>query len=93
MDWGDAPAVTTFYGREWELNLLTTWIVLERCRVVSVLGLGGIGKSTLATKVMHRVAERFEVVIWRSLRDAPPAKGYSMSASRCLPLRHSATCL
>jgi WD40 repeat protein/transcriptional regulator with XRE-family HTH domain len=71
VDWGDAPGITTFYGREWELNLLTSWIVEEHCRVVSVLGLGGIGKSSLATKVMHRVAERFEVVIWRSLRDAP----------------------
>ena len=63
MDWGDAPGVTTFYGREWELNLLNSWVVEERCRVVSVLGLGGIGKSALATRVMHRVAERFEVVI------------------------------
>ncbi len=71
VDWGDAPAVTTFYGREWELTLLTSWVVEERCRVVSVLGLGGIGKSALASRVMHRVAERFEVVIWRSLRDAP----------------------
>src|SRR6266496_402637 len=71
VDWGDAPGVTTFYGREWELNLLTSWVVEERCRVVSVLGLGGIGKSALATMVMHRVAERFEVVIWRSLRDTP----------------------
>ena len=41
------------------------------CRVVSVLGLGGIGKSALATKAMHWVAEDFEVVIWRSLRDVP----------------------
>ncbi len=71
VDWGDAPAVTTFYGRVWELNLLSEWVVQERCRVVSVLGLGGIGKSTLATQVMHRVAEHFEVVIWRSLRDVP----------------------
>ncbi len=71
VDWGDAPTVTTFYGREWEQTLLTSWIVEERCRVVSVLGLGGIGKSALATRVMHRVAEHFEVVIWRSLRDAP----------------------
>jgi len=55
----------------WELNLLSEWIVEERCRVVSVLGQGGIGKSTLATKVMHRVAEHFEVVIWCSLRDVP----------------------
>jgi len=36
-----------------------------------VLGQGGIGKSALATKVMHHVAEGFEVVIWRSLRDVP----------------------
>src|SRR6266480_2109758 len=67
----DAPAVTSFYGREWELDLLSEWVVQERCRVVSVLGQGGIGKSALATKVMHRVAEDFEVVIWRSLRDVP----------------------
>src|SRR6266566_262972 len=70
VDWGDALVVTTFYGREWEQNLLTSWIVEERCRVVSVLGLGGIGKSALSTRMMHRVAEHFEVVIWRSLREA-----------------------
>jgi WD40 repeat protein/transcriptional regulator with XRE-family HTH domain len=71
FDWGDAPAETLFYGREWELDLLSGWVIEERCRVVSVLGQGGIGKSALATKVMHRVAEDFEVVIWRSLRDVP----------------------
>ncbi len=71
VDWGDALAVTSFYGREWELELLAAWVVEERCRVVSVLGQGGIGKSALATQVMHRVAEHFEVVIWRSLRDVP----------------------
>jgi len=71
LDWGDALTVTTFYGREWELDLLSEWVVDERCRVVSVLGQGGIGKSALATKVMHHVAEGFEVVIWRSLRDVP----------------------
>ncbi len=71
VDWGDAPDVASFYGREWELDLLYEWVIEERCRVVSVLGLGGIGKSALATQVMHRVAERFEVIIWRSLRDVP----------------------
>src|SRR5947209_14782733 len=69
--WGDAPDVSSFYGRAWELDLLSTWVVQERCRVVSVLGQGGIGKSGLATQVMHRVAQDFEVVIWRSLRDVP----------------------
>ncbi len=71
VDWGDAPDVASFYGRAWELDLLWEWVVQERCRVVSVLGQGGIGKSALATQVMHRVAQDFEVVIWRSLRDVP----------------------
>ncbi|HET8853338.1 MAG TPA: NB-ARC domain-containing protein [Ktedonobacteraceae bacterium] len=69
VDWGDALDVSSFYGRAWELDLLWEWVVQERCRVVSVLGQGGIGKSALATQVMHRVAKDFEVVIWRSLRD------------------------
>src|SRR5438132_4741538 len=38
VDWGDAPDVANFYGREWELDLLSQWVVQERCRVVSVLG-------------------------------------------------------
>jgi WD40 repeat protein/transcriptional regulator with XRE-family HTH domain len=69
VDWGSAPSASTFYGRGWEMSLLTEWVVKERCRVVSVLGLGGIGKSSLAVALMHRIAEEFEVVIWRSLRD------------------------
>ncbi len=71
VDWGDALDVPTFYGREGELALLSRWVVQERCRVVSVLGMGGIGKSALAVTLMHRVAAQFEVVLWRSLRDAP----------------------
>lgn len=81
FDWGDAPMVTTFYGREWELNLLSSWVIQERCRVVSVLGLGGIGKSTLVVRLMHQLAEQFEVVIWRSLRDAPT---YESLLDECL---------
>jgi hypothetical protein len=71
VEWGNAPDVSSFYGRERELTTLVDWIVQERCRVVNVLGLGGIGKSALTTKVMHHVAPHFEVVLWHSLRDAP----------------------
>jgi WD40 repeat protein/transcriptional regulator with XRE-family HTH domain len=81
VDWGDALDVPTFYGREEELALLSRWVVQEHCRVVSVLGMGGIGKSALAVTLMHRVAAHFEVVIWRSLRDAP---GSSALVEECL---------
>jgi len=71
VDWQHAPTVAHFYGREQELALLTQWVVAERCRVVSVLGLGGIGKSALSIHLMQQIANHFDVVIWRSLRDAP----------------------
>ena len=57
-----------------ELALLSDWLLEQHCRVVSVLGMGGIGKSTLAVTLMHRVADQFDAVIWRSLRDAPPCE-------------------
>ena len=71
IDWGEALSISIFYGREQELDLLTRWITQERCRVVSLLGMGGIGKSALAISAMRQMASHFEVVIFRSLRDAP----------------------
>jgi WD40 repeat protein/transcriptional regulator with XRE-family HTH domain len=76
VDWGDALAVPIFYGREQEQAQLTQWVVQERCRVVSVLGMGGIGKSALSVSIMYQVAKHFEVVIFRSLRDAPPCETF-----------------
>jgi hypothetical protein len=45
-------------------------VLRERCRAVSVLGLGGIGKSALVTSAMRQWAMHFQVVLFRSLRDA-----------------------
>lgn len=72
--WDDALALDTFYGRQWELNLLTEWVVNQSCRVVSVLGLGGIGKSALTVNLTRQSSQYFDVVIWRSLRDSPPCE-------------------
>lgn len=87
IEWGDAPDGASFYGREWELGLLARWAIEEHCRVISVLGQGGIGKSSLATQVMHRVAEKFEVVIWRSLRDVPSCEALLDSCLQVLAPR------
>ncbi len=73
-DWGEAPDVRHFYGRAQELAQLRSWLISEGCRLAVILGLGGIGKTSLATKLAQIVQGQFEFVIWRSLRNAPPAE-------------------
>lgn len=74
FDWGNALDVHDFYGREAEILQLEQWVVKERCHVVSVLGMGGIGKSALSVTFMRQVAPAFQHVVFRSLRDAPPCQ-------------------
>jgi predicted ATPase/WD40 repeat protein/DNA-binding SARP family transcriptional activator len=77
-DWGDMPAVDFFTGREAEVAQLTTWLTAPAqagsipAQLVLILGMGGIGKTTLAAAVVKAVAPTFAVVIWRSLLNAPP---------------------
>ncbi|HTX69164.1 MAG TPA: helix-turn-helix domain-containing protein [Thermoleophilia bacterium] len=73
LDWGSAPEASEFFGRAAELSLLGRWLLTDGCRVVSLLGMGGIGKTALAARLARHVASHFELVYWRSLRDAPPA--------------------
>ncbi len=68
----EAPSVKTFYGRDQERAELEQWIVGDGCRVVAVLGIGGIGKSTLATRLVEQIEGDFDYIFWASLQDAPP---------------------
>ncbi len=72
QDWGEAMDVSVFYGRTGELATLEQWIVQERCRLVALLGMGGIGKTALSVKLAQQMQGEFEYVIWRSLLHAPP---------------------
>lgn len=72
IDWGDAIELTSFYGRVAEVATLSQWMGPERCRLVALLGMGGIGKTALAVKLAETVQDQFEYVIWRSLRNTPP---------------------
>ncbi|BAY22230.1 WD-40 repeat-containing protein [Calothrix sp. NIES-2100] len=68
---GEAIDVSQFYGRTTELETLSQWIVRDRARVVTLLGMGGMGKTALSVKLAEQLQVEFEYVIWRSLRHAP----------------------
>jgi WD40 repeat protein len=90
QDWGDAPnfLATSFYGRGEEISTLEKWIIEDRCRLIAILGIGGIGKtrlsiklgkggigkSALSMKVAQQTQGEFEYVVWRSLLSEPPAQ-------------------
>lgn len=68
QDWGEAPDISTFYGRDEELGVLKQWLVADRCRLVTLFGMGGVGKTTLARKLAEEVQDEFDYVVWRSLQ-------------------------
>ncbi|MBD2503304.1 WD40 domain-containing protein [Anabaena azotica] len=70
-DWGEAVDVTLFCGRSAEISTLQQWVLNDHCRLVALLGNGGIGKTTLVTKLAEEIQNQFEFLIWRSLRNAP----------------------
>ncbi|MEM7065214.1 MAG: NB-ARC domain-containing protein [Cyanobacteria bacterium P01_B01_bin.77] len=71
LDWGDAPEVPAFYGRIDELDSLAHWITSDYCRLVLLLGMGGIGKTTISIRLATDLQADFDCIIWRSLRNAP----------------------
>jgi WD40 repeat protein len=72
LGWEDTVRNEPFYGRATELTTLKRWILDHQCQVIAILGMGGMGKTSLAIALVDQVKASFSHIFWRSLRNAPP---------------------
>ncbi|MCC3474685.1 MULTISPECIES: NB-ARC domain-containing protein [unclassified Microcoleus] len=71
LDLSDAPEPNLFYNRTSELSTLENWIS-SRTRLVTILGLSGIGKTALTLQLIPQIQHEFDRIIYRSFRNSPP---------------------
>jgi GTPase SAR1 family protein len=67
----DLPKSVASYGYTQELENLTQWVLEENCRLVGIWGLNGVGKTTLARRLVDQIHDQFEIVGWQTLHPAP----------------------
>lgn len=65
-DLTDAPKPHNLYNRTNELATLKQWILVENSPIVTITGLSGIGKTTLARQLVEEIKDNFQGVIWRN---------------------------
>ncbi|AFY43871.1 NB-ARC domain-containing protein [Nostoc sp. PCC 7107] len=71
LDWDEAPDVESFYGRNQELTQLEKWIVGDRCKLIIITGIAGIGKTALALALADRLQLKFDGLIWKTRHSTP----------------------
>ncbi len=73
----EVPDPGFFFGRKSERQQIIRWLLHEHCRIVTILGIGGIGKTSLVAQSVRELVQRahgtrIDLVLWRSLVNAPP---------------------
>ena len=71
-DWGGVPKADFFYGRTEELAEIKRWIIGDKCRLITVFGMAGMGKTALAVELAQGIEGDFDYLIYRSLKQVSP---------------------
>ncbi|MCF3647914.1 NB-ARC domain-containing protein [Planktothrix agardhii] len=70
-DLSEMPDLGAFYNRIPELSTLTNWILQQRCRLIAITGISGIGKTALTVQLVQQIKDEFEYVIWCDFDSLP----------------------
>ncbi|MEG4810249.1 NB-ARC domain-containing protein [Microcoleus sp. F8-D3] len=71
QDLSEMPELGDFYDRTPELHTLTTAILQQHSRLITLTGGLGIGKTSLAVQLVQQIKDEFEYVIWCNLDTSP----------------------
>ncbi|MEG3844851.1 NB-ARC domain-containing protein [Microcoleus sp. herbarium14] len=71
QDLSEMPELGNFFDRTPSLNTLTTWILQQNCRLITITGISGIGKTSLAVQLVQQIKDEFEYAAWYTLDEFP----------------------
>jgi DNA-binding MarR family transcriptional regulator len=71
QDLSEMPELGNFFDRTHELQTLTTWILQQNCRLITLTGISGIGKTSLAVQLVKQIKDEFEYAVWYTLDEFP----------------------
>ena len=71
IDRSEGPDLEYSCDRHQELSTLKNLLLEEGTRLIAVLGMSGMGKTAIALQLLSEIEDKFDCIIWRSLRGAP----------------------
>ena len=71
QDLSEMPELGDFFDRTPSLDTLTTWILQQHSRLITLTGISGIGKTSLAVQLVQQIKHEFEYAVWYTLDEFP----------------------